>query len=104
MRGGENVLAAIASQFPEAPIYTLFHFPGRVSAAIERHPIETSYLATAPGVRRHYRSYLPLFPSAIEALDLSGFDLVISSSHCVAKGVIPPPEAVHICYCHTPMR
>jgi glycosyltransferase involved in cell wall biosynthesis len=104
MRGGEFVLAAIAEQFPEAPIYTLFHFPGTVSAAIERHPIETSYLSRAPLLRTRYRSYLPLFPNAIEALDLSAFDLVISTSHCVAKGIIPAPEAVHVCYCHTPMR
>jgi glycosyltransferase involved in cell wall biosynthesis len=104
MRGGEKVLEAIGTLFPEAPVFTLFHFPGSVSAAIERHPIQTSFLARAPGLRRHYRRYLPLFPSAIEALDLSGFDLVISSSHCVAKGIIPAPEAFHLCYCHTPMR
>ena len=104
MRGGEKVLEAIASLFPQAPIYTLFHFPGSVSQALERHPIHTSFLQRAPGLRGRYRSYLPLFPMAIEELDLTGYDLVISSSHCVAKGVIPSPDAFHLCYCHTPMR
>ncbi len=104
MRGGEKVLEAIASRFPEAPIYTLFHFEGSVSTAIEAHPIHTTFLQRAPGLRRHYRNYLPLFPKAIERLDLTSYDLIVSSSHCVAKGVKPGPNAFHICYCHTPMR
>jgi glycosyltransferase involved in cell wall biosynthesis len=104
MRGGEKVLEAMASLHPGAPIYTLFHFPGSVSPALEAHPIHTTFLQRAPGLRRHYRSYLPLFPTAIESLDLGGYDLVLSSSHCVAKGVIPAPDAYHVCYCHTPMR
>ncbi|HEV2856513.1 MAG TPA: glycosyltransferase [Thermoanaerobaculia bacterium] len=104
MRGGEKVLEHLGSLFPEAPLFTLFHFPGSVSPAIESHPIRTSFLQTAPGIRRHYRRYLPFFPAAVEELDLSGFDVVVSSSHCVAKGVIPPPDAFHLCYCHTPMR
>ena len=104
MRGGEKVLEAIAGHYPEAPIYTLLHLPGSVSAELEGHPIRTSFLNRAPGVARHYRRYLPLFPVAIEDLDLSAHDLVISTSHCVAKGVIPAPDAYHLCYCHTPMR
>ena len=104
MRGGEKVLEVIASLFPEAPIYTLFHFPGSVSQALESHPIRTSFLQKAPRVRTRYRSYLPLFPVAIEELDLTGYDLVISSSTCVAKGVIPSPDAFHLCYCNSPMR
>jgi glycosyltransferase involved in cell wall biosynthesis len=104
MRGGEKVLEHLCEMFPEAPIYTLFHFPGKVSATIESHPIHTSFLQRAPRIEHHYRRYLPLFPAAIEEFDLSGFDLVISSSHCVAKGVIAPPDAHHLCYCHTPMR
>lgn len=104
MRGGEKVLEAIAELVPEAPIFTLLHVPGSVSPRLEAHPIHSSFIARLPGVRRHYRGYLPLFPSAIEDFDLSGFDLVLSTSHCVAKGVISPPEAVHVCYCHTPMR
>lgn len=104
MRGGEKVIEILGAMFPEAPLFTLFHFPGSVSPAIESHPIRTSFLQEAPGIRRHYRNYLPLFPAAIEEFDLSGFDVILSSSHCVAKGVIPPPGAFHLCYCHTPMR
>jgi glycosyltransferase involved in cell wall biosynthesis len=104
MRGGEKVIEALGGLFPEAPLYTLFHVPGSVSPEIESHPIRTSFLQGVPGIRRNYRGYLPLFPVAIEELDLSGFDVIVSSSHCVAKGVIPPPDAFHLCYCHTPMR
>lgn len=104
MRGGEKVLEEIAALFPGAPIHTLFHFPGKVSERLEAHPIVTSFLQGKPGVERHYRRYLPLFPAAIEDFDLGGYDLVISTSHCVAKGAIPAPEAVHVCYCHSPMR
>jgi glycosyltransferase involved in cell wall biosynthesis len=104
MRGGEKVIEILGGLFPEAPLFTLFHFPGSVSPAIESHAIRTSFLQRAPGIRNHYRSYLPFFPAAIEEFDLSGFDLVVSSSHCVAKGVIAPPDAFHLCYCHTPMR
>jgi glycosyltransferase involved in cell wall biosynthesis len=104
MRGGEKVLEQLGALYPDAPIFTLFHFPGTVSAALESHPIHTSFLQRAPGIRRRYRHYLPLFPAAVEEFELGGFDLVISSSHCVAKGVIPPPDGLHVCYCHTPMR
>ena len=69
MRGGEKVLEALSGIFPGAPLFTLFHFPGSVSPAIEAHPIRTSFLQTAPGIRRHYRGYLPLFPAAIEELE-----------------------------------
>ncbi len=104
MRGGEKVLEALAALYPEAPIYTLIHVPGSLSDALEAHPIHTSFLQRIPGVFRRYRCFLPLFPAAIEDFDLSGYDLILSSSHCVAKGVVPGPTAVHLCYCHTPMR
>ncbi len=104
MRGGEKVLEAIAALAPEAPIYTLVHVAGSVSRALEAHPIHTSFLQRIPGIGRHYRHYLPLFPSAIEDFDLGSHDLILSTSHAVAKGVIPPPGAFHLCYCHTPMR
>ena len=103
MRGGEKVLEAVLELFPDATIYTLFHERGKVSQFIESHRIVTSWLDRIPGVYRHYRNLLPWFPSAVESLDLSAFDLVISSSHAVAKGV-RVPRATHICYCHTPMR
>jgi glycosyltransferase involved in cell wall biosynthesis len=104
MRGGEKVLESFCDLYPEAPIYTLLHIPGSVSAKIESHKIVTSFLQAAPLVKTRYRNYLPLFPSAIESLDLQQYDLVLSSSHCVAKGVIPSSSAKHISYCHTPMR
>ena len=104
MRGGENVLEALCDLFPSAPVYTLIHIKGSVTAKIESHRIQTSLLQYAPFIKRHYRNYLPFFPAAAESFDLKGFDLVISSSHCVAKGVIASPSALHLCYCHTPMR
>ncbi len=104
MRGGEKVLEAILPLVPDPTIFTLFHAPGSVSRAIERHPIRASYLNRLPFSRRHYRHFLPLFPRAVESFDLSGFDLMVSSSHCVAKGAIAPTGVPHLCYCHTPVR
>jgi glycosyltransferase involved in cell wall biosynthesis len=104
MRGGEKVLEAIAAFYPDAPIFTLLHVPGSVSAALEAHEIRTSFVQRLPGAARHYRQYLPLFPRAIESFDFSGYDFVISTSHCVAKSVIVPAETPHLCYCHSPMR
>jgi glycosyltransferase involved in cell wall biosynthesis len=104
MRGGERCLEAISELFPDAPIYTLLHVPGAVSSTIEKHPIQTSFVQRLPGVRRAYRYYLPLFPRAVESFDLSGYDLIVSTSHCVAKGVRVPSGTCHISYIHTPMR
>jgi len=103
-RGGEKVLEVLAEIFPEAPIYTLFHFPGSQVSAIENRDIRTSFLQGWPFLRKRYRSYLALFPLAAELFDLQEYDLVISSSHCVAKGVIPRPDALHISYVHSPVR
>ncbi len=103
MRGGEKVLEAILELYPQAAVYTLFHERRKVSCSIESHRIVTSGLNRIPGIYRYYRNFLPLFPAAVESFDLSGFDLVISSSHAVAKGV-RAGTAKHICYCHTPMR
>ncbi|HYT33075.1 MAG TPA: glycosyltransferase, partial [Thermoanaerobaculia bacterium] len=104
MRGGEKVLEQILLVVPDPTIFTLFHVAGSVSPAIERYPIRVSSLNRLPFVRRYYRNLLPLFPAAVEAFDLSGFDLVVSSSHCVAKGAVAPPGVPHLCYCHTPVR
>jgi glycosyltransferase involved in cell wall biosynthesis len=103
MRGGELVLEEILSLVPEPTIFTLFHFPGSVSAKIESTPIVTSFLQKLPLTPSNYRGFLPLFPRAVESFDLDGFDLVVSSSHCVAKGA-RPRDAPHLCYCHTPVR
>jgi glycosyltransferase involved in cell wall biosynthesis len=104
MRGGEKCLEALLAIFPQADIHTLLHIPGSVSRCIESRPIRTSFIGRLPGAERHYRHYLPLFPRAVESLDLSGYDLVVSLSHCVAKGVLVPRSACHVCYCFTPMR
>lgn len=104
MRGGEKVLAAIASLYPEADLFTLIHVPGSCSPDLEARRIITSWLNRLPGVGRYYRYLLPLMPGAIESLDLRGYDIVLSSSHCVAKGVRKAAGALHVCYCHTPMR
>jgi len=104
MRGGEKVFELICELFPNAPIYTLLHVPGKVSRTIESHPIHTSPLQKIPGIAKLYRHLLPLMPWAIEQFDLSDYDVLISTSHCVAKGAIPAPNARHWCYCFTPMR
>jgi glycosyltransferase involved in cell wall biosynthesis len=104
MRGGELVLEAMLPLLPDPTIFTLFHVPGSVSPEIERRPIRTSFLDRLPFARAHYRDFLPLFPRAVESFDLSGFGLVVSSSHCVAKGAVAPPGVAHLCYCHTPVR
>lgn len=104
MRGGEKCLEVLCELFPHAPLYTLVHIPGSVSSLIEDRPIYTSFIQQLPGAASQYRKYLPLFPKAIEGLDLTGYDLVISISVCAAKGVSARPGGLHICYCNTPMR
>jgi glycosyltransferase involved in cell wall biosynthesis len=104
MRGGEKVLEAFCELFPQAHLYTLLHHPGTVSPAIESLPICTSFIQNLPFSKKGYRRYLPLFPMAIERFGLKGYDLILSCSHCVAKGIIPPPDALHISYLLTPMR
>lgn len=104
MRGGEKCLEILCELFPDATLHTLLHKRGSVSETISRMRIKTSFVQSLPLASDHYQKYLPLFPTAIEQFDLTGFDLVISSSHCVAKGVITRPETCHICYCYTPMR
>ncbi len=104
MRGGEKVLEAICELYPEAVLYALVRVKGSVSAPIERHDIRTSPAQWLPSAGRRYRHYLPLFPTAVELLDLDEYDLVLSSSHCAVKSVIRSGRATHVCYCHSPMR
>lgn len=104
MRGGEKVLSALCELLPAADVLTMIHVPGSCDERIERMPIHTSALSDLPGVGRYYRYLVPLMTLAVEWLDLSGYDLIVSTSHCVAKGVVRPRRAVHVCYCHTPMR
>ena len=104
MRGGEKVLEAFCRIFPQAPLFTLLHVPGSVSGPIVEREIRCSFVQKMPLASTRYRYYLPFFPWAVERLKLPACDLVLSTSHCVAKGVKPPPGAVHVSYLHTPMR
>ena len=104
MRGGEKVLEELCLLFPQADIFTHVHDPARTSALINAHTITTTFIARLPFARTMYQHYLPLMPAALEELDLTGYDLVLSSESGPAKGVVTHPDAVHICYCHSPMR
>ena len=101
MRGGEKVVEALCRLLPDADVFTLFYDPEKVSPAIRSHRVRASFLNP---LRRHYRSLLPLFPMALESMDLRGYDLVISSESGPAKGVLTSADTRHICYCHSPMR
>lgn len=104
MRGGESVLEGIAELYPQAELFTLLYVEGSVSPFLAHFPRHTSLLQNVPSADRRYRSFLPFMPSLIERFDLTGFDLILSSSHCVAKGVRKPPGALHVSYVHAPMR
>jgi glycosyltransferase involved in cell wall biosynthesis len=104
MRGGEKVLEELCAIFPQAEIFTHVVAPEAISPRLRQHKIHTTFINRLPGAKKHYQKYLPLMPMALEELDLHGFDLVISSESGPAKGVITPPECLHICYCHSPMR
>ncbi len=107
MRGGEKVLEVFCRLFPEAPLWTLLHNQGSVSETIESRAIHTSLLQRMPQAARRYRSYLPLFPFFAETNKAQGVDLVLSTSHAVAKAMVrrrSPRKPLHICYIHTPMR
>lgn len=104
IRGGELVLDSLLKLYPEAELFTLIYNKGALNERIENRKIHTAFTDRLPFKKTKYRSYLPLFPMAIETFDLRSFDLIISSSHCVAKGIIPHPDALHISYIHSPMR
>jgi len=103
-RGGELVLAQLVRLFPGSEVFTLLHVPGSVGADVESRPIHTSLLQRVPGIAHRYRTLLPLMPAALRRFDLRGFELVVSSSHCVAKGARVPPGVPHLAYVHSPMR
>ena len=104
-RGGERVLDAICELYPNAPIYTLIHKKGSTNRRIESKVITTSFLNRIPGIHKHYRKFLPLFPKAAESLSIpKKTELIISSSHCVIKGVKKNDHSRHLCYIHSPMR
>lgn len=103
MRGGEKVLESFCRLYPDADIFTLVAEPAQLSETLRRHRITTSFLQHIGG-RRHYQKMLPLMPYALEGLDLTGYDLVISSEAGPAKGVVTRPDSLHVCYCHSPLR
>lgn len=103
--GSEQVLRAMLAIFPDAPVHALVDFmPAPDRAFLDGHPVRTTFIQNLPGARRRFRLYLPLMPLAIEQLDVSGYDLVVSSSHAVAKGIITGPDQLHVSYVHSPMR
>jgi hypothetical protein len=106
-RGGEAVVSALAELYPDADLFVHVCDEALVRETLGprfRGRIVQSFIARLPGARRHYQKYLPLMPLASEQLDLSAYDLVLSSESGPAKGVITRPDALHICYCHSPMR
>jgi len=104
MRGGERVLERVLGHFPEADLFTHVYDPDAVSDVIRERSVTTTFINQLPFARKLYRHYLPLMPMALESLDLSGYELVLSFEAGPAKGVLAPPTALHVCYCHSPMR
>ena len=104
MGGAERVLLALHDLFPQAPIYTSIYDAQVVDKRFHALDIRTSFMQRLPFVLNHHQPYLPLYPFAFEGLNLSEYDLVVSSSWAFAKGIVTRPEALHLCYCHTPMR
>lgn len=106
MRGGEKVFEILCELYPHADVFTLFYEPDKVSPLIRSMKVHEARLSrTFPWIRKRYRYLLPLMPEMAEDLPIKGYDLIISTSHCVAKGVQPQPaDTPHICYCFTPMR
>jgi glycosyltransferase involved in cell wall biosynthesis len=102
--GSEKVLLDLLELFPDAEVFTSVYDPAPWPRELRRRAVRTSFLDRIPGARSHYPKLLPLMNMAFESFDLSGFDLVISSSHSCAKNVLTGPETLHLCYCHTPMR
>ena len=103
--GAERVTEQLLKIFPQADLFAVVEFlPDTLRNFIGRRNVRTTFIQKLPGARRHYRSYLPLMPLAIEQLDVSSYDLVLSSSHAVAKGVLTGPDQLHVSYVHSPMR
>jgi glycosyltransferase involved in cell wall biosynthesis len=102
--GGERVAEALASLYPQADLFALVADPARVPQSLAGRKLTTSFLDRLPLARRAYRHLLPFYPLAVEQLDLTGYDLVLTSDSGPMKGIIVSPSAVHVCYCHSPMR
>lgn len=104
MRGGEKVIEALLEMFPDADVYTHVYDPSAASPLIKSRRIYTSYINRLPFAKKLYQTYMPLMPGALREFDLQAYDLIISSESGPAKGIVPNPDAFHLCYCHSPMR
>lgn len=102
--GAERVLALVKSVLPNATVYTTVYNPKRMPPEFQNWGIRTTFIQNLPFAKTKYHWYLPLMPAAIEELDMTSYDVVLSFSHSVAKGVITSPSSVHICYCYSPLR
>ncbi|MCH7827874.1 MAG: glycosyltransferase, partial [Bacteroidetes bacterium] len=104
--GSERVVESFTNIFPDVPVHVLFNLLTKEEQNIvtKNSEVITSFIQKLPGIKNNHRKYLPLFPYAVEQFDLSNYDLILSSSHAVAKGVLTNSNQLHICYCHTPMR
>jgi len=102
--GAESVLFAILDMYPDVSIYTTVYNRDIFPEQYKDIKIKASIIQDLPFSKKLYKAYLPLMPFAIEHLDMQEYDLILSSHHCVSKGVIPRPDAIHICYCHSPAR
>src|SRR5215211_5527050 len=103
--GSEQVVACVLEVFPQADLYVLVHDPDRLrGTSLEQTPCRTSFIQSLPKAKERYRLYLPLMPLAVEQFDLRPYDLVISSSHAVAKGVLTGADQLHVSYVYTPVR
>lgn len=104
LAGSEMALFALLDLFPEAPIYTVLHDLSIIPEQYKNRTFHSTFIQNLPFSKRLYKSYFPIMPFAVELLDLQEYDIIISSHHCVAKGIIPRPDAYHICYCYSPAR
>ena len=103
--GSEQVVEAMLEAFPEADLYALVHKPeGLRGTPLERVPVRTSFIQSLPKAKERYQTYLPLMPLAVEQFDLRTYDLILSSSHTVGKGVLTRADQLHVSYTHTPVR
>lgn len=102
--GAERVVDVLHDIYPSAPLYTAVYARAQMPAHYRKWQVHTSFMQKLPGIAKHHQLYLPLYPIAIEGFDLSRYDVVLSSSSRFAKGVITQADALHVCYCHTPMR
>jgi len=102
--GAERVVSAMHSVFPDAPVFTSIFDRKNMPEEFSRMDVRTTFMQRLPGIMRHFKTYLPLYPFAFESMDLRNFDLILSSSSAFAKGARKRDGALHICYCHNPMR